>query len=71
MKVFCSSEVIYGHKYSLLLLQNNIYSGPIVAIILQKQNAVEDWRKALGPTDSIVAKKQDPKRFEQLYLHKS
>ena len=35
-------------------------SGPIVALVLQKQNAVADWRAVLGSTDSLVAKKEAP-----------
>lgn len=35
-------------------------SGPAVALILRKENAVEGFRSALGPTDSRVAKKQEP-----------
>lgn len=30
-------------------------SGPIVAIALEKENAVEDWRKAMGATDPADA----------------
>ncbi|MFP4060306.1 MAG: nucleoside-diphosphate kinase [Bacteroidota bacterium] len=34
-----------------------ITSGPIVAAILEKENAVEDYRKLIGNTDPVKAKK--------------
>ncbi len=32
-------------------------SGPIVVMVLEKYNAIEDYRKLLGPTDSTKAPK--------------
>lgn len=37
-------------------------SGPIYAMILSKRNAIKDWRALMGPTDSLKAKKEAPKR---------
>ncbi|KXS16552.1 nucleoside diphosphate kinase [Gonapodya prolifera JEL478] len=31
-------------------------SGPFVAMILEKENAISDWRKLIGPTRSIAAR---------------
>ncbi len=36
-------------------LVNYITSGPIVAAILEKENAVEDFRKLIGATDPLKA----------------
>ena len=35
-------------------------SGPVVAMELSKADAVKQWRKLLGPTDSIKAKVESP-----------
>lgn len=39
-------------------------SGPIVAIVLEKENAVEDFRKTIGATDP---KKAEPGTIRNLY----
>jgi nucleoside-diphosphate kinase len=39
-------------------------SGPIVAAILEKENAVEEFRKLIGATDPVKA---DPGTIRQLY----
>lgn len=31
-------------------------SGPIVIMVLEKENAIEDWRKVMGATDPALAK---------------
>jgi nucleoside-diphosphate kinase len=45
-------------------LVNYMSSGPIVAAILEKDNAVEDFRKLIGNTDP---KKADPGTIRALY----
>ena len=45
-------------------LVNYMSSGPIVAAILEKDNAVEDFRKLIGATDPAKA---DPGTIRQLY----
>uniref|UniRef100_G1KUA1 Nucleoside diphosphate kinase-like domain-containing protein n=1 Tax=Anolis carolinensis TaxID=28377 RepID=G1KUA1_ANOCA len=35
-------------------------SGPSMVMILTKENAVEDWRKLMGPTDPEKAKETNP-----------
>ncbi|WCJ39392.1 Nucleoside diphosphate kinase family protein [Euphorbia peplus] len=35
-------------------------SGPVLAMVLKKENAVSDWRTLIGPTDSLKAKTTHP-----------
>uniref|UniRef100_A0A674KHG7 Nucleoside diphosphate kinase-like domain-containing protein n=1 Tax=Terrapene triunguis TaxID=2587831 RepID=A0A674KHG7_9SAUR len=41
-------------------LVNYMSEGPSVIMILTKENAVEEWRQLMGPTDPDVAKKSSP-----------
>lgn len=36
--------------------------GPVVGMILRKQNAIKAWRAFLGPTNSNTAREQAPQR---------
>lgn len=38
-------------------------SGPILAMILAKENAIQQWRDLIGPTNSNVARHTHPDRF--------
>jgi nucleoside diphosphate kinase len=38
-------------------------SAPIIAMILAKENAIQQWRELIGPTNSNVAKQTHPNRF--------
>jgi nucleoside-diphosphate kinase len=38
-------------------------SAPIVAMILAKENAIQQWRELIGPTNSNIAKESHPNRF--------
>jgi nucleoside-diphosphate kinase len=38
-------------------------SAPIVAMVLTKENAIQQWRELIGPTNSNVAKETNPDRF--------
>jgi nucleoside-diphosphate kinase len=38
-------------------------SAPIVAMVLAKENAIQQWRELIGPTNSGVAKETHPDRF--------
>jgi nucleoside diphosphate kinase len=37
------------------------YSGPSLALILERANAVQEWRELIGPTNSAQAKEEKPK----------
>lgn len=51
----------YGKKFfpSLVAFMT---SGPIVAMVLSKDNAIQQWRELIGPTNSIDAKETYPDR---------
>jgi adenylate kinase len=42
-------------------------SGPIVAFILAKPGAIKAWRQLMGPTNSFVAKKEQPNSIRGTY----
>ena len=42
-------------------------SGPIVKLVLQKENAILGWRALLGPTDSLTAKESAQGSIRALY----
>jgi len=44
-----------------------LISGPVLALALRKTNAIKDWRTLCGPTNSLVAKKDDPNSLRALY----
>ncbi len=37
-------------------------SGPVVALVLSKQGAITGWRGLMGPTNSLSAREQAPRR---------
>ncbi len=39
-----------------------VHSGPVLALALVKERAVEHWRNNLGPKDPIQAKNEQPDR---------
>ena len=52
------AEQFYGaHKEKPFFeeLVTNIISGPIVALVLEKDNAIQEWRKLIGDVDSKKA----------------
>ncbi|KAI3455639.1 hypothetical protein Pfo_012302 [Paulownia fortunei] len=38
-------------------------SGPVLIMVLEKENAIADWRALIGPTDANKAKVTHPRRF--------
>jgi len=40
----------------------NFISGPMMALCLAREDAVEGWREMLGPKEVEVAKEQAPER---------
>jgi len=42
-------------------------SGPIIAMRLEKEDAIAEWRKLMGPTNFEVAKKESPQSIRALY----
>ncbi|XP_065865405.1 probable nucleoside diphosphate kinase 5 isoform X1 [Euphorbia lathyris] len=41
-------------------------SGPVLAMVLKKENAVADWRTLIGPTDSHKAKTTHPQSIRAM-----
>lgn len=39
-----------------------LISGPVCTMVLEKQNAIADWRALIGPTDAAKAKTTHPNR---------
>ena len=48
-------------------LVNFMSSGPIVAAILEKDNAIEDFRKLIGATDPSSRARNYPKQIRKIY----
>eukprot|EP00490_Sorites_sp_Unknown_P027606 CAMPEP_0114656562 /NCGR_PEP_ID=MMETSP0191-20121206/12552_1 /TAXON_ID=126664 /ORGANISM="Sorites sp." /LENGTH=141 /DNA_ID=CAMNT_0001874069 /DNA_START=2101 /DNA_END=2526 /DNA_ORIENTATION=+ len=42
-------------------------SGDVVALRLQKKNAIKEWRELMGPTDAAKAKKEAPNSLRAKY----
>jgi len=42
-------------------------SGECVVLALRKENAVADWRKLIGPTNSVAARERDPESLRALF----
>lgn len=54
---------------SLSLSQNLLFpSGPVLLMILEKENAVADWRALIGPTNASKAKVTHPHRSQFLLV---
>jgi len=49
-------------------------SGPIVALVLARENAVTTWRELIGPTNTIKARETHPNRWvfwQYIFLYQS
>nr|XP_061799470.1 thioredoxin domain-containing protein 6-like [Nerophis lumbriciformis] len=44
-------------------LLQNMTRGPVLVLVLTKENAVQQWKNMLGPSDIKKAKEEDPKCF--------
>lgn len=52
----------YGKKFFPSLV-TFMTSAPMLAMVLAKENAIQQWRDLIGPTNSAVAKETHPNRF--------
>ncbi|NXD19450.1 TXND3 protein, partial [Spelaeornis formosus] len=50
-------------------LVNCMTEGPSVIMVLSKENAVEEWRQLMGPTDPEEAKKTCPESIRAQFAH--
>ncbi|NWT80949.1 TXND3 protein, partial [Lanius ludovicianus] len=50
-------------------LVNCMTEGPSVIMVLSKENAVEEWRQVMGPTDPEEAKKTCPESIRAQFAH--
>ncbi|XP_017589923.1 PREDICTED: thioredoxin domain-containing protein 3 [Corvus brachyrhynchos] len=50
-------------------LVNCMTEGPSVIMVLSKENAVEEWRQLMGPTDPEEAKKTSPESIRAQFAH--
>ncbi|NXM86832.1 TXND3 protein, partial [Oenanthe oenanthe] len=50
-------------------LVNYMTQGPSVIMVLSKENAVEEWRQLMGPTDPEEAKKTCPESIRAQFAH--
>lgn len=44
-------------------------SGPVRILVIEKENAVADWRALIGPTDAKKAKVTHPERSVTLLVY--
>ena len=42
-------------------------SGPVLAMKMEKMNALKEWRALMGPTDPEIARKSHPKSIRALF----
>ncbi|KAF5396128.1 Nucleoside-diphosphate kinase [Paragonimus heterotremus] len=60
----------YAEHYGKMFfpsLVSYMSSGPVVALVLAKENAIAAWRELIGPTNSIKAKSIAPLSIRALY----
>ncbi|KAK7829672.1 hypothetical protein U0070_013358 [Myodes glareolus] len=64
----CSN--FYVEQYGKLFFPNltaYMSSGPLVAMILARHNAISYWKELLGPPNSLVAKETHPDSLRAIY----
>lgn len=42
-------------------------SGPVTALVLERDNAIKAWRELMGPTNTFKAKEEAPDRCVELW----
>ena len=61
---------MYGQQYGspqFPLLVTHMASGPIIVMCLSKQNAIQDWKKILGPPSVSQARQYFPTSLRAKY----
>ncbi len=48
-------------------LVEHMTSGPVVALLLEKPNAIKEWRALMGPTNTQKALDEDPKSLRAIF----
>jgi len=43
-----------------------IFSGPVLAMVLERHDAIAQWRALIGPTDARKAKTSHPDRLKTI-----
>ena len=46
-----------------------LYSDDIIALVLAKPDAIQEWRDIMGPTNAIRAKQEAPQSLRAKYGH--
>ena len=55
-----------SHFHLIVKLLFVFCSGPVMALCLAKEDAVEGWRSLLGPKEIDIAKAEAPERYASL-----
>lgn len=50
-------------------MQSFLSSGPVRILVIEKENAIADWRALIGPTDAKKAKVTHPERSVTLLVN--
>ncbi|KAL9228499.1 hypothetical protein vseg_004075 [Gypsophila vaccaria] len=56
----------HSSKSFFTALVKYMTSGPVLVMVLEKDNAVADWRKLIGPTDAEKAKVTHPQSIRAM-----
>ena len=54
-------DIYFSQRYNL------IFSGPVLALGLARNDAIQQWRELLGPTKVSEAKEQAPESLRAQY----
>lgn len=67
-----SAADFYAEHYGKMFFPSLIafmHSNDIVVLVLTKQDAISEWRRVLGPTNSYKAKEEEPDSLRAKYGH--